>query len=122
MTSSTRDRAGSALLLLAVAAAGPAAAEDGERFETSTGAAIVLTPVVSMTCEGLARKLGEIDATGYRGARPEPASRQDRRLLDYETAVSMRYYSTCVAMSDRPVAPSSVFRGGFEPAGSDAAD
>lgn len=122
MTSSTRDRAGSALLLLAVAAACPAAAGEDERFETSTGASVVLTRVASMSCDGLLRKLGEIDATGYRGARPEPASREDRRLLDYETAVSMRYYNTCVAMSERPIAPSSVFRGGFEPAGAGAAD
>ncbi|HKK37447.1 MAG TPA: hypothetical protein VJ994_14225 [Paracoccaceae bacterium] len=110
------------MFLLAVVAACPAAAEEGERFETSTGVSILLTPVVSMSCDGLARKLGEIDATGYRGARPEPASRRDHRLFDYETAVSMRYYTTCVDMSARPVAPSSVFRGGFEPAGAGAAD
>lgn len=108
----SRDLAGGVLLLLAVASA--AAEEQGAPFTLSNGRSIVLTPVESMSCEGLRAKLDEIDATGYRGARPAPASRADDRLLDYETAVSMRYYNGCVEIGGSRFAPSAVFRGGFD--------
>lgn len=97
-------------LLLAMLSAHLAAAEP---FTTSQGATVERTAPASLDCPGLARKLAEIDATGYRGARPTPADRRDRPLFDYETMVSIRYYSTCAELKAGAMPSVNVFRGGF---------
>ena len=95
---------------LAVTVAAPAQTRS---FGLADGGRIELTPVERMTCPELARKLSEIDATGYRGANPEPHDARDRPLLAYETAVSVRYYGACTEGEGRGLAPSSVFRDGL---------
>lgn len=81
-----------AALGLALGVGGAAAAEP---FQVSTGHVIDLTPVETMDCGELGRKLDEIDATGYRGRRPRPPQLADRPLFDYESAVSHRFYGDC---------------------------
>ncbi len=82
-----------------------------ESFTTAGGLRIDLRPPEQMSCAALRRKMGEIDATGYRGLAPPPVPPEDRRLFEYETAVSNRYYSTCGA--DDEGRESVGLRGGF---------
>ncbi|MEM6440517.1 MAG: hypothetical protein AAF763_12585 [Pseudomonadota bacterium] len=104
---------------LAAVAAGPAdaAAEDAPIARLSTGHEIVMQPARSLDCRALAAKLAEIDATGYRGARPEPRNPADMPLLLYENRVSNQYYSRCMRMQERAPDGDHLFRGGFRAGG-----
>lgn len=109
--------AGAGLLTLLLAAGGradPARQTTAEEFVTSAGAHIRLEAVERMPCGQLRDKLQEIDQTGYRGLRPAPLDERDLRLLNYETQVSMRYYSGC---ADRRLQldASDALRRGFDP-------
>lgn len=87
-------------------------------FTVTTGHVIRFQPVGDLDCDGLRRKLAEIDATGYRGHRPRPADRRDRPLFDYENAVAHDLYTRCnVRLDLRPGEPAGVgwvFRHGFK--------
>ena len=93
---------------------GPTQAQDAHAsVRLSTGHVIVMAPVGAMDCAALSRKLEEIDATGYRGARPAPREASDMPLLRYENTVSNRYYSRCVTMQEAG-AGDTLFRGRFK--------
>ncbi|MAS42364.1 hypothetical protein SAMN05444336_102316 [Albimonas donghaensis] len=104
-----------ALAILAAAAATPALAAQ-ETFVTSAGKRVTLTPARQMGCGAMARKIEEIDSTGYRGRNPQPIDPADQRLFKYETAVSNRYYSRCRIVG--PVGTATeVLRSGFRKSG-----
>lgn len=107
-----------AVALVWLGAPPQASAQAGRDFTATTGHVVTMIPVDDLDCRGLARKLAEIDATGYRGQRPRPADRRDRLLFDYEKQVSRRYYSRCVSghapESGETTRTRDVFRKGFQ--------
>ncbi|MEO1687103.1 MAG: hypothetical protein AAFU61_04270 [Pseudomonadota bacterium] len=106
--------AGAALPALAFTAPGAWAQQAPAVIEVTTGHAVAMTPPDALDCDALALKLAEIDATGYRGAKPRPAHDEDMPLFDYENRVSNRYYADCVAMRSAGESDGrSIFDGGF---------
>lgn len=107
-----------AAALVWLGASPQASAQAARDFTATTGHVVTMTPVDDLDCRGLARKLAEIDATGYRGQRPRPADRRDRLLFDYEKQVSRRYYSRCITGQAPDAGETArardVFRKGFQ--------
>ena len=101
--------------LAPLATASPAAAQTGDRFETSNGRVVRLQAVEQMSCRDLLRKIDEIDATNYRGLNSAPRDLRDLKLFDYENRVSTRYYTTCGSVGDNRATAGEVLRGGFRP-------
>lgn len=112
MTLGTRIFIGILTLAAVVAAASPDARAAPETYETSAGKHVVIVPAREMGCGAMARKIEEIDATGYRGRNPQPIDPADQRLFKYETSVSNRYYSRCRIVGPAGTA-TDVLRSGF---------
>ncbi|MEM1314940.1 MAG: hypothetical protein AAGI51_10325 [Pseudomonadota bacterium] len=95
-------RIGKLGLCAALGAAAPtsAPAASARSLQLSTGHVIVMPPAEEMDCPALARKLDEIDRTGYRGRSPRPAAAADMPLLRYENEISNRYYSQCMRLQE----------------------
>jgi len=87
---------------------------DGPRLALSTGQGVAMPAPASLDCDALRRKLAEIDATGYRGARPRPAHDGDMPMLDYENRVSTLYYAECESMRRGEASGLGLFEGGFQ--------
>lgn len=112
MTPASRLFSGALVIASALGAAVPPALAVQDAFTTSAGKRVVLTPAREMGCGAMARKIEEIDATGYRGRNPQPIDPADQRLFKYETAVSNRYYSRCRIVGPAGTA-TEVLRSGF---------
>ncbi|MGR3782184.1 MAG: hypothetical protein ACU0DT_13095 [Albimonas sp.] len=104
-----------AAAILAPLATAPPLARAQDTFVTSGGIAIRLAPAGDLSCQELLAKIDEIDATGYRGLRAGPRDPRDRRLFEYESAVSNRYYSSCGATGASRTSATEILRGGFKP-------
>jgi len=112
---------GAVVFLACLTAATAPDAALAEAFIASTGDEIELAPPEGMSCRALSRKLSEIDATGYRGARPRPRDPRDHELFLYELRVSKRFYASCGNLGLNASQRRCVFVRGFRKKGESAA-
>jgi hypothetical protein len=82
---------------------------------TAEGVVIAMPDLVTLDCGAMRAVLDEIDATGYRGAMPEPDHPADKPLLDYENRLSERYYAVCLKRQVEHRQSSEAFVHGYRP-------
>lgn len=109
----TRTLAAAVIAAAVLAAAAPAARASSHSFTTTGGVVVDFDPVPGLSCDGLRRKLAEIDRSGYRGSRPVPLYVEDEPLFIYENKVSRAFYSNCARPAGEDDASRALRNGGW---------
>jgi hypothetical protein len=102
---------------VAAASFGPTAlAAGGGTFRTAAGVEVPTPALAGLDCAEMRRVLAALDASGYRGASPQPIDMADIALLEYENRLSAVFYQTCVEEPALAARPETAF-GGAEDGG-----
>lgn len=74
----------------------------------ANGFTFAATPAEGLSCDDISAVLSGLDESGYR-AGPNPADPDDMAVLDYETALSVEYFTRCTLAK----ADTGAFASGF---------
>jgi hypothetical protein len=102
--------------MLAIGIAAPLSAEGAREtrsFTTRDGVEVMMPPVPDMSCDDIAAKLDEIDATGYRHGAPQSSDMASMLLINYENLLSMNFFRRCLKARTEAAAPHAAFGDGF---------